>query len=126
MLRRILPILIATSFALGTLPARSEVVVTEADKGKTVSVPAGQSLVVKLTGALGSGYYWRLDVDLTPQLILSGRSTVAVDAPGAPQTTVFTFTTGTVGTKVFKASYLKAGAPIPTTSDVDFTVNVVQ
>lgn len=104
--------------------AADAVVATEADSGKTISVPLGTPLVVELTGHHGSGYYWRLDADLTPQLILSGRTTHALDMPGAPETTAFTFKTEATGSLQFKASNLKAGAPIPSGSDVSFTVEV--
>jgi len=105
--------------------AGDNVVATEDDTGKTVMVPLGTPLEVRLTGHHGSGYYWRIDADLTPELILSGRTTKALDLPGAPEMTTFTFTTAAAGTTTFKASNLKAGAPIPTgPSDVSFTVTV--
>jgi len=101
------------------------VVASEADAGKTVSVHMGQTLTINLTGAHASGKYWRLNADLTPELILSGRTTQAVDLPGAPETTSYSFTTTAPGTLMFKASYIATGAPIPKTDDVAFTVNVV-
>jgi hypothetical protein len=105
--------------------AASQVVATDQDTGKTITVAVGTPLVVKLTGHHGSGYYWRLDADLTPELILSGRETSALAVPGSPETTTFTFTTAAPGMLQFKASNLKAGAPIPTgPSDVSFTVVV--
>jgi predicted secreted protein len=119
----------ATAFAFVLLfaqAATADVVVTDADAGKTVDVKKGEALVVKLVGHHGSGYYWRLDADLTPELILSGRTTEALDLPGAPEETTFSFDTAAPGTVIFKASNLKAGAPIPTgSSDVTFTVNVL-
>lgn len=116
---------ICTGLLLASVaPGFAAVTASEADNGGTVSVPLGQPLTVNLTGTKGSGYYWRLDADLTPELILSGRTASSVDMPGAPETTSFTFTTNAAGTVIFKASYLKAGAPIPKTSNVVFTVNV--
>jgi predicted secreted protein len=109
---------------LFALSAQADVTVTEKDAGKTITVKQGNPLVVKLTGQSGSGYYWRLDSDLTPELILSGRTTKALDIPGSPQVTTFTFTTAAPGQLEFKASDLKAGAPIPKGSDVTFTVIV--
>jgi predicted secreted protein len=103
-----------------------EVVATAADSGKTVSVHVGQVLTVNLTGSHGSGKYWRLNADLTPELTLSGRSTQAgVALSGAPETTSYSFKTNSPGTLAFKASYMAAGAPIPTTNDVEFTINVL-
>lgn len=104
--------------------AFADVVVTEKDAGKTIDVKKGEPLVVKLVGHHGSGYYWRLDADLTPELILAGRTTEALDLPGAPEETTFTFDTAAPGTLTFKASNLKTGAPIPTSSDFAFTLNV--
>jgi len=104
--------------------ALADVVVTEKDAGKTIDVKKGEPLVVKLVGHHGSGYYWRLDGDFTPELILSGRTTEALDLPDAPEQTTFTFDTAAPGTLTFKASNLKAGAPIPTTSDFAFTLDV--
>jgi predicted secreted protein len=106
------------------IPAAADVVATGADNGKSVRVPLGEPLTVKLTGKKGSGYYWRLDADLTPELVLSGRTTSSVDLPGAEETTSFTFTTTAVGMIVFKASYLKPGAPLPKNSDIQFSVVV--
>jgi predicted secreted protein len=104
--------------------ALADIVVTEKDAGKTIDMKKGDALVVKLVGHHGSGYYWRLDVDLTPELILSGRTTEALDLPGAPEETTFTFDTAAAGTLTFKASNLKIGAPIPTSSDFSFTLTV--
>ena len=117
---------LATSVAaMPAARAASQVTASEADVGKTIRVAVGTPLVVKLTGHHGSGYYWRLDADLTPELILSGRETKALALPGGPETTIFTFTTSAPGTLEFKASNLKAGAPIPTgPSEVSFTVVV--
>jgi predicted secreted protein len=108
-----------------TALAHAEVTVTNADNGKTVSVKQGEPLVIELTGKHEDGRYWRVDADPTPELILSGRTTASVAVPGAPETTTFTYTTGTPGQVVFRASYLKAGVPIPDKSDVSITVDVV-
>src|SRR5215470_20142181 len=85
------------------------VVASQADSGKTISVHMGQVLTVNLTGSHASGKYWRLNVDLTPELILSGRTTEAVALAGAPETTSYSFTTSAPGTLVFKASYIAPG-----------------
>ncbi|MGZ5925030.1 MAG: protease inhibitor I42 family protein [Rhizomicrobium sp.] len=117
----------AIAFAGSVLFAQTalgDVVVTEKDAGKTVDVKKGEPVVVKLVGHHGSGYYWRLDADLTPELILSGRTTEALDLPDAPEQTTFTFETVAPGTLTFKASNLKVGAPIPSSSDFAFTINV--
>ena len=116
----------AVLFATTTSSAVADAVVaSEADAGKTISVHMGQSLTVNLTGAHASGKYRRVNADLTPELILSGRTTQAIDIAGAPETTPYSFTTAAPGTLVFKASYMATGAPIPKTNDVEFTVNVV-
>src|ERR1700733_726197 len=106
--------LAATSCAF----AADAVVASSDDAGKTITVHMGQPLTVNLTGTKDSGYYWRLDADLTPELILSGRTASSLDLPGATQTTTFTFNTNAPGTVTFKASYLKAGAPIPNSSNI--------
>jgi len=110
--------------ALAIASARADVVVTGDDAGKTVTLHKGEPLVVKLVGRHGSGYYWRLDTDLTPELILSGRTTRALDLPGAPEETTFTFEAAAEGTVDFRASNLKAGAPIPH-GPSDFTATIV-
>jgi len=105
--------------------ALADVVITGHDNGKTITVPLGEPLVVKLTGEHESGYYWRLDADLTPELILSGRTTDALDVPGSREVTTFTFETSAPGTVLFRASELKAGAPIPRgDSDIEITIKV--
>jgi hypothetical protein len=116
---------VATGLVLvGAGAAFADVVTSEADSGKTILVPMGQPLVVNLTGAKDSGRYWRLDADLTPELVLWGRTATSLDMPGATQTTTFTFSTNAPGNVLFKASYIKAGAPIPKSSDVSFAVSV--
>ena len=102
----------------------ADVTITEADSGKTVSVKQGDSLIIKLTGKHEDGRYWRVDADPTPQLILSGRTTDSVAIPEAPETTTFVYTTGEPGEVTFRASYLKAGVPIPEKSDVSIVVDV--
>jgi predicted secreted protein len=104
--------------------ANAQVTVTNADNGKTVSVKQGEPLVIELTGKHEDGRYWLVDVDPTPQLILSGRTTASVAVPEAPETTSFTYTTGDVGQVVFRASYVKTGSPVPKESDVSITVDV--
>jgi len=102
-----------------------EVVATAGDSGKSVSVHVGQVLTVNLTGTHLSGKYWRLNADLTPELSLSGRTTEGGVLPGEAETTSFSFKTNVAGKLVFKASYLAIGALIPTTNDVEFTVDVL-
>jgi len=84
------------------------VTVSDKDTGKTITVVSGQPLTVRLPGTRGAGF-WRLDSDLSPELTLSGRSTESVLVPGAPETTIFTFTPRTAGTVTLKASYVKTG-----------------
>ena len=114
-------------FAIASADAAGadDVVASAADSGKTVSVHVGQTLTVNLTGAHGSGKYWRLNGELTPELTLSGRTTQAVAIAGAPETSSFSFKTNMPGTLAFKASYLAVGAPIPKTDDVAFMVSVL-
>lgn len=107
-----------------TAMAHAAVTVTNADNGKTVSVKQGDSLVIELTGKHEDGRYWLIDVDPTPQLVLSGRTTASVAVPEAPETTTFTYMTGQTGQVVFRASYVKAGSPVPKDSDVSITVDV--
>ncbi len=98
----------ALAFAFASAAAASEVTITDKDSGKSVTLSPGDSLTVKLPGAHGAGY-WRLDVDLTPELTLSGRTTDSVVVAGAPETTTFSFTPRIAGTVTLKASYVKSG-----------------
>ena len=102
-----------------------DVVASEADSGKTVTVHLGQVLTINLGGVHGSGKYWRLNADLTPELTLSGRTMQSGVLPGTPEMTSYSFKTNTPGTLVFKASYMAMGALIPTTNDVEFNINIV-
>jgi hypothetical protein len=121
---RILVLATVAVLATTTASFADGVIATAADSGKTVLVRVGQMLTINLTGAHGSGKYWRLNGDLTPQLTLSGRTTQSVDVAGAPETTSYSFTTNIPGTLTFKASYIEAGAPIPKTDDVVFTLSI--
>ena len=103
-----------------------DVIATAADSGKTVSVHVGQGLTVNLTGTKGSGKYWRLNSDLTPELTLSGRSAQSGVLPGSTETTSYSFKTNSPGRLEFKASYMATGAPIPKTNDVEFTIDVLR
>ena len=104
--------------------AWAETIISNDDNGKNVSVPQGTPLVINLTGKHGTGYYWRIDTDPTPQLVLSGRTTHSVAVDGAPETTSFTYTTGAAGPMMFRASYLQANAPIPDKSDIAILIEV--
>lgn len=123
MRRRLSGLMLAACIAMPAAAA-DQITASEADSGKTIPVHMGQPLVVNLSGPHGAGNYWRLDSDLTPELVLSGRTTKSVDVAGAPETTSFTFTTNAAGSVTFKASYLKPGAAIPKSSDIAFTVKV--
>ncbi len=105
--------------------ALADVTITSADTDKTISVKQGEALIVNLTGSHASGNFWFLDADLTPELILSGRTTESVAIPGAPETTTITFTTGDAGQVMFRASYRKPGTATPEKSEVAILVNVV-
>jgi predicted secreted protein len=113
------------AFALASTAAwaGSETTVTDRDAGKTVFVSPGDSLIVKLPGAHGAGY-WKLDSDLTPELTLSGRTMESVAVVGAPETTVFTFTPRIAGTVTLKASYVKGGGDSTPTNSFAVTVTV--
>jgi hypothetical protein len=97
-------LLVSPAFAGG-------ITVTEKDAGKSVSVASGEPLTVRLPGIRGKGF-WRLDTDVSPELVLSGRKTESVLAPNAPETTVFTFASRTPGTVTLKASYVTSGGDI--------------
>lgn len=101
---------VISALLIATPALADGVTITDKDAGKTVSVPAGETLTVRLPGVRGEGY-WRLDSDLTPELSLSGRTTESVLAPKAPETTIFSFATRTPGTVTLKASYMKNGEP---------------
>jgi len=106
-------------------PAAATVNASQADSGKTVTVALGDSLVVTLPGQHGSGRYWRIDADLTPQLVLAGRTTKSVAVSGAPESTVFTFSADSPGSVMFRATYAMPGTPQAATSDVSILVDVM-
>jgi predicted secreted protein len=97
---------IAIAVAAGPAVAANSTIITEADNGKAVAVPAGQPLEVQLPGTNGTGY-WVLDSDLTPQLSLSGRVTHSVKQAGAPETTIYYFRPHLPGTVALKAHYVR-------------------
>jgi len=98
---------------------------SDADTGKSVSVALGDSLVVTLPGQHNSGRYWRIDADLTPQLVLAGRTTKSVAVSGAPESTIFTFSADAPGSVMFRATYAVPGTPRAEKSDVSILVDVM-
>jgi predicted secreted protein len=116
-----IPFILAASIAAAHA---ADVTVSEADNGKTISVPLHSDLIVNLPGKHNSGRYWRLDADLTPELILAGRSTSSVTVDGAPETTTFVFSADAPGTLQWRATYAQPGTPRADTSDIAFTVTV--
>lgn len=113
-------------FAASVQPAvAGTVTASEADAGKTVSVALGDSLVVTLPGQHASGRYWRIDADLTPQLVLAGRTTKSVAISGAPESTTFTFSADAPGSVMFRATYAMPNTPRAATSDVSILIDVM-
>lgn len=98
---------------------------SQADTGKTVSVMPGDTLVVTLSGQHNSGRYWRIDADLTPQLVLAGRTTKSVAVSGAPESTIFTFSVGAPGSVMFRATYAMPNTPRAAESDIAILVDVM-
>lgn len=107
------------------MPALAKTVsVSATDNGKTVALAVGDTLEIVLPGQHGSGRYWRIDADLTPELVLAGRTTASVAEAGAPETTTFTFAAGAPGTVTFRATYAEPGTPRAESSQIAFEVEV--
>lgn len=112
------------SAAMSSSATAATVTASQADTGKTVSVMPGDSLVVTLPGQHNSGRYWRIDADLTPQLVLAGRTTKSVAVSGAPESTIFTFSAGAPGSVMFRATYAMPNTPRAAESDIAILVDV--
>jgi len=88
-----------------------EMVLTEQQNGKAISIGSATTLVVKLPAQLGTGYSWR--VVETPSSVLSSADKPRIettDAKGAgrQERQVFTFTPVKAGTVLLKLHYVRS------------------
>ncbi len=90
----------------------ASVQVTESADGTTVSLDAGQKLVVKLSSNASTGYFWMVK---TNDLAAPKQGTIPgdVDRPGSPGFQTFTFdTTGASGSHVIELVYQRPWAEL--------------
>jgi inhibitor of cysteine peptidase len=125
--RFFLALAITATVVLGSCGGTSEVVLTDTDSTREVSVDAGARIVVRLPSNPTTGYDWRLDEMSTPGLVdLVSRefesssddgSNAGDDQQllGTPGTTVFVFTAGDGGAGVLRLIYIRDfdDPPIP-------------
>ena len=117
---------IALFFAAGCGPSKAGTTLTDADNGRTVTVNAGETLVVKLGGNPSTGYTWEakdLDAHMLQQVGEPGFESFSPGLVGAGGTLTLTFKALKPGTTtltlVYHRSWETNVAPLQT-----FTVTV--
>lgn len=91
-------------------PDKKPVVVTEKDDGKTVQVPVGGNLVVRLASNPSTGYQWEGGESQATCLDAVGKPSYegpGIDLPGADDTQVFTYVAVKSGTARLSFHYAR-------------------
>lgn len=107
--------------------AKGEMVVTDTDNGKQLTLAVGQKLLVKLSAQLGTGYSWSLVGDAGPEFasIDAGESDGGKTVPGAAETQTFGFEARAAGTRELQFAYRRQwekDAPAAKTFSIKATV----
>ena len=106
-------LLLAALILLATCPAVTSAatkVVTDADKGGTVTIKMGDVLEVRLSSNPSTGYMWYLHKQSTALLKLTGQTQTQATQPGVgrPVVQVFDFAPKATGTGVLLLHYVRS------------------
>lgn len=109
-------LLLAALFLLAICPAVASAatkVVTDADKGGTVTIKMGDVLEVRLSSNPSTGYAWYLHKQSTALLKLTGQSQTQATQPGMgrPVVQIFDFAPTGKGTGVLLLHYVRSWEP---------------
>jgi inhibitor of cysteine peptidase len=100
-------------------------VITDADKGGTVHLKAGETLEVRLKSNPSTGYMWYLEAKSTRLLKLTGQSQTEPTKPGVgrPIFQVFQFKAAGEGDGVLLLHYVRSWEP-PAADEQQFDLHV--
>jgi inhibitor of cysteine peptidase len=121
--------LLAALFLLASCPAVARAatkVVTDADKGGTVTIKMGDVLEVRLSSNPSTGYAWYLQKQSTALLKLTGQSQAQPTGPGTvgrPVVQIFDFAPTGKGTGVLMLHYVRSWMN-PDPNEEQFSLNV--
>jgi inhibitor of cysteine peptidase len=109
-------LLLAAFFMLAFCPAVARAatkVVTDADKGGTVTIKMGDVLEVRLSSNPSTGYAWYAEKQSTSLLKLTGQSQTQAAQPGVgrPIVQIFDFAPTGKGTGVLLLHYVRSWEP---------------
>lgn len=101
-------------------------VITDAGKGSTVHLKAGDTLELRLKANPSTGFMWRLQKNSTPLLKLTGQSQTEPTQPGVgrPVFQVFEFQATRPGDGMLLLHYVRSWEK-PAPDDEQFQVHVV-
>jgi inhibitor of cysteine peptidase len=101
-------------------------VITDADKGGTVRLKAGETLELRLKSNPSTGYMWYLKKESTNLLKLTGQSQTEATEPGVgrPIFQVFEFQAKQPGDGVLLLHYVRSWDP-PSPDEQQFQIHVV-
>ena len=121
-------LLLAALFLLAFCPAVAQTatkVVTDADKGGTVTIKMGDVLEVRLSSNPSTGYAWYVHKQSTVLLKLTGQSQTQATQPGVgrPIVQVFDFAPTGKGTGVLLLHYVRSWEP-PDPNEEQFSLHV--
>ena len=116
-------LLSATLFSQAAFAATK--VITDADKGGTVRLKAGETLELRLKSNPSTGYMWYVKKESTNLLKLTGQSQTEATEPGVgrPVFQVFKFEPKRLGQGVLLMHYVRSWEP-PTPDDEQFDLRV--
>ncbi|MGA3263953.1 MAG: protease inhibitor I42 family protein [Terracidiphilus sp.] len=101
-------------------------VITDADKGSTVHLKAGDTLELRLNSNPTTGYMWYVLKNSTPLLKLTGQSQTEPTEPGVgrPVFQIFEFQAKQTGDGVLLLHYVRSWDP-PSPDEEQFQVHVL-
>jgi len=119
--------LLVAMFVFTQSAAAASTTISDADKGKSITLHTGDELVVQLKSNPSTGYEWGVEDKSTALLKLTGQSRVAPPnngMVGSPGQQIFHFATVKKGAGTLRLHYVRAWEK-PSASDTEFTVRVV-
>ena len=123
-------LLLAALFLLAICPAGARAatkVVTDADKGGTVTIKMGDVLEVRLSSNPTTGYEWSVDPKSTPLLRQTGQSQSPAAQPGVghPIVQIFKFEPTGKGMGILLLHYVRSWEkPDPNEQQYDLNVTI--
>jgi inhibitor of cysteine peptidase len=127
-MKALLPLALGCLLAGCATAGPNNVILTSQSNGKTVTVPVGSTILVRLAANPSTGFDWTPVSVAAPVLTLAGftyTSSAPTGIVGAGGTDIFRFHADKPGTEVLQLNYARSWETnVPPVSTVSFTVSV--